>query len=325
MNIVNQSPFPIDAVITWVDGNDPVLSAKRNHYLTDKKAACNDNIAGATRYTQRGEIHWCVRSINKFMPWIRRIFIITDGQDPHVESRIPVEIVDHKVIFRGYEQYLPTFNSISIEAMMWRISGLNEHFIYLNDDLLICKAISPEMFFPLEKHINCYARLASIHWTEFRYFFKCLIGRSQRVNHVRQMIAAARITGNRDTFIRLSHTPHPMLKSTIKQFYEQHPERLAQNLRNRFRSTEHFRNDEIIYMLLRKEGKLQITPVHNILMEYMPSPSIKRLERKLRRITSSDSRVCFINFGSLDKASDNIFARIDSFVSALLKEETKKI
>lgn len=320
MNTETHASFPIDAVITWVDGNDPVLAAKRNSFLPDKTFAAIDDIAGATRYTERGEIHWCIRSINKFMPWIRRIFIITDGQNPHIKSRIPVEIIDHSVIFRGYEQYLPMFCSVSIEAMMWRIPGLSEHFVYFNDDFLVCRRVSPEIFFPQEGHIKCHAHLASIWWTETRYFVKRLFGHSRRVNHVRRMMAAARITGSRNTFIRLSHTPYPMLKSTMQLFYEQHPERLEQNLRNRFRSTEHFRNDELVYMLLRKKGCLQIAPVHDVLMEYMPHGGIKRLERKLRRVTRPGSQVCFICFGSLDKATDDIFLCISNFVEELLKE-----
>ena len=223
-----KQPFDIDVVITWVDGNDPILVAKKNCYLPNIAAAQIDDIAGATRYAQRGEIHWCVASINKFMPWVRRIFIVTDEQDPKVKSRIPVEIVDHTVIYRGYEQYLPTFSTSSIETMLWRIPGLSEQYIYLNDDFLICKSINPDVFFPQKGHLNIHAHLASIWLTETRYFFKRLVGRSCRVNHVRRMMEAARITGSKYTFIRLSHTPYPFLKSILQHYFEQHPERLIQ-------------------------------------------------------------------------------------------------
>lgn len=142
-----QSNFPIDVVITWVDGNDPVLNAKRAAFIKPEEAVEKD-IAAPNRYANRGEIYWCIRSVNKFMPWVRRIFLVTDGQDPKAESRIPIEIVDHKVIFRGYEEYLPTFCTSSIEAMLWRIPGLSEHYIYLNDDFMLCRPVTPEMFFP---------------------------------------------------------------------------------------------------------------------------------------------------------------------------------
>ena len=317
----NEQTFSIDVVITWVGSNDPVLDAKRARYMQGDASLQAEDIAGVTRYAERGEIHWCVRSINRFMPWVRRIFIVTDGQDPKVKSRIPVEIVDHQVVFRGYEQYLPTFNSLSIEAVLWRILGLSEHFVYFNDDLLVCRNVGPEVFFPSEGHINCHGHKASLLWTKTRYFFKRLAGYAHRVNHVQQMMDAAAIAGNHQWFIRLAHTPRPLLRSTMQHFYETHPNRLIQNIRNRFRSTEHFRTDELAYMLLQKEDRLHIIPEHDFLMEYMPHGNMKLLERKLRRVTCPDSRVCFVCFGSLDRASDAIYSRISQFVESILKEE----
>ena len=316
-----EQTFSIDVVITWVGSNDPVLDAKRARYMQGDASLQAEDIAGVTRYAERGEIHWCVRSINRFMPWVRRIFIVTDGQDPKVESRIPVEIVDHQVVFSGYEQYLPIFNSLSIEAVLWRIPGLSEHFVYFNDDLLLCGEVSPETFFPREGFINCHGHKASLLWTKTRYFFKRLTGYACPVNHVQQMMDAADIVGGSHWFVRLSHTPHPMLRSTLEQFYKTNPDRLVQNIRNRFRITEHFRTDELVYMLLKKENRLHVIPEWDFLMEYMPHGNMKRLERKLRRVTCPGSRVCFVCFGSLDRASDAIYSRISQFVERILKEE----
>lgn len=319
MNLKSQK-FCVDAVITWVDGNDAALNAKRAKFINGDTSLLAKDIAGATRYVERGEIHWCVRSINKFMPWIRRIFIVTDGQDPKVESRIPVEIVDHKVIFRGYEQYLPTFNSLSIEAMLWRIPGLNEHFIYLNDDVLICRPVTPNNFFPRQGQILCHGNLASMFWTHLQHKIKEYFGACQ-VNHIRQMMLAAKIAGSNKKFIRLSHTPHPLLRNTLKQFYTEHPKFLIQNIQNRFRSQQHFRTDELCYTLLLAEGKLQLYPIHPVLMRYYSKRGMKKLEWTLRRVTKPGSKVCYACFYALDQVSDDIFARISQFADELLKEE----
>ena len=212
----------IDVVITWVDGNDPVLNAKRASYAQKENVSPIDDVAGATRYANRGEIHWCIHSINKFMPWVNRIFIVTDGQvfedEPRRLHGHGVRVfaghhrhAGHRTIFRGFGQYLPTFNSLGIEAMLWRIPGLNEHFVYFNDDLLICRNINPDVFFPREGHINCHGHKASLLWTETRYFFKRLTGYAHSVNHVQQMMDAAKIVGSSQWFIRLSHTPRPLL------------------------------------------------------------------------------------------------------------------
>ena len=311
--------FDIDVVITWVDGNDPVLNAKRAAYIHPDEAREKD-IAAPTRYANRGEIHWCIRSINKFMPWVNHIFIVTDNQNPKVESKIPVEIIDHQVIFRGYESYLPTFNSLSIEALLWRIPSLNEHFIYFNDDLLVCRSVGPEVFFPSESQINCHGHKASLFWTKTWFSFKHLFRHSCRVNHVQQMMDAAEIVGNNRSFIHLSHTPHPLLRSVLQQFYETHPDQLIQNIRNRFRSTEHFRTDEICYILLLNEGKLHLHPVRPVLMRYYSKKGMMQLEWTLHRVTKSGSQICFACFYALDQVSDDIFARINQFVEDLLKE-----
>lgn len=313
-----QDSFPVDVVITWVDGNDPVLNAKRTAYIKPEEAREKD-IAAPNRYANRGEIYWCVRSVNKFMPWVRRIFLVTDGQDPHVESRIPVEIVDHKVIFRGYEQYLPTFCTSSIEAMLWRIPDLSEHYIYVNDDFLICRPVTPDMFFPKPGHVLLHARKSSIFWTKAWYSLKYLCG-SCRVNHIQRMMNAAAIAGSKSTFIRLAHTPYPQVRSTLEQFYTQHPERLVQNIQNRFRSLQHFRTDELCYMLLHGEGKVQIQPVRPVLMRYYGKKGMMQLEWTLRRVTKPGSQVCFACFYALDQVSDEVYARISQFVEELLKE-----
>lgn len=318
MNKASNS-FHIDAVITWVDGNDPVLNAKRTKYMNGDSTLLAKDIAGTTRYVERGEIHWCVRSINKFMPWIRKIFIVTDGQDPKVESHIPIEIIDHKIIFHGYEQYLPTFNSLSIEAMLWRIPGLSEHFIYLNDDLLICQPTTPNIFFPQEGHILCYGRIASMYWVKLLYTLKEFFG-SCPVNHVRQMMLAAKIVGCKDKYIHLSHTPRPLLRSTLEQFYNQHPKLLVQNIENRFRSLQHFRTDEVCYALLRNDRRIHMHPVHPVLMRYYFKKGMAKLERTLHRVTKKNSQVRFACFYALDQVNDDIFARISLFVEKLLKE-----
>ena len=154
----------IDIVLPWVDGDDPRLRAERFSYMKDGKEASLEDIAGETRYKSLGEILYCIASINIFAPFVRKIFIVTDGQDPKLQNEmqerfpngyIPMEIVDHRVIFRGYEQYLPVFNSRAIEAMIWRIPGLSEHFILMNDDFLFTGPTTEKDFFRDGKTILC--------------------------------------------------------------------------------------------------------------------------------------------------------------------------
>ncbi len=127
----------IDVVIAWVDGNDPKLSEKRNKYLKGKDSLTHRS-ARTTLFASVDEIKYCVLSIFKFAPFVRNVFIVTDNQKPAIfddvktffpERLKSIRIVDHKEIFRGFEEYLPTFNSISIGNMVWRIEELSENFI----------------------------------------------------------------------------------------------------------------------------------------------------------------------------------------------------
>ena len=125
----------IDAVITWVDGAGPNYQRKLKKYL-------NDSNTIRKQYLQANEICFCIASIIKYAPFIRKIFVVTDNQTPDLNSIkdfIPLDrvvIIDHKNVFENYERFLPTFNIRSIDAVLHRIKGLSEKFIYFNDDML---------------------------------------------------------------------------------------------------------------------------------------------------------------------------------------------
>ncbi len=142
----------VDFVITWVNGDDPNHIAKRALYSPEKQADIFSGESDAPlRWQDNNEVLYCLKSIDIFAPWVRKIWIVTDGQTPNFESLggvlRKIEIVDHSQIFIGYEDLLPTFNSISIENMLWRIPGLSENFVYFNDDVFLTNPTVKKDFF----------------------------------------------------------------------------------------------------------------------------------------------------------------------------------
>jgi hypothetical protein len=140
----NNATPPIDVVVAWVDGADPAHRAKRKRYLADLgKDAKPERVANLERrFSDNDEIRFCLRSIRNYAPWVRTIWLVTDNQVPGAIDRRKAErdnirIVDHREIFRGYEQLLPTFNSYAIESMLWRVDGLADRFLYFNDDMML--------------------------------------------------------------------------------------------------------------------------------------------------------------------------------------------
>ncbi|MBR1467207.1 MAG: Stealth CR1 domain-containing protein [Bacteroidaceae bacterium] len=307
----------IDVVIAWVDGSDPVLNAKRAVYAGNGVALKRDEIGGTTRYANMGEIYWCVRSINKFIPWVNKIYIVTDGQNPEVESEIPVEIVDHRTVFRGYEQYLPTFNSVTIETMLWRIPGLEEHFIYFNDDMFLCSPLQPTDFFLGENVAVLYGKPAVTWWTQLRYRIKPYIMHQERINPRQEMLNAVYMMGGSFRFPRIYHTPRPFLKSVYGEYYVEHPEALDRNLSCRFRDERSFRPDVVCYLLMQRSGGLRYVNPKGYLLEYNPGGGMKRLVRKMRMITGK-GKCKFVNMNSLDKVTPEMFEYIKGIMEKIL-------
>lgn len=300
----------IDAVIPWVDGNDPVLTAKRQSYMSGDMATRKD-VAASTRYANIGEIFWCVAAINRFAPFIRRIFIVTDGQDPRMdewlevqfpEGHIPVEIVDHRTIFEGYEEYLPTFNSLSIETMIWRIPGLSEHFICFNDDFIITSPVTEKDFFVDDETPVC---VASWHFTPLDRLLRAMKPKKhghKKVSFTGLMLAAGKRAGWHSLrFPRVNHTPRGLLKSWFSEWYSAHPEHLSENIKYRFRSILQYYPISLHYMDLLKKGKCEVRKVSDYLFYIEPKHGREYIVSKMTKMQRKEYKFLCVN--NLDQAS----------------------
>lgn len=139
----------IDLVYLWVAGSDPVWQAKKAAYEQDDLLKLPET-TGVCRFNDNGELRYSLRSVERFVPWIRRIFIVTDNQIPAwLDTSNPrVRIVDHREIMP--EEVLPVFNSNALELYLCRIPGLSEHFLYANDDMFFGAPLTPGFFFDKE-------------------------------------------------------------------------------------------------------------------------------------------------------------------------------
>jgi hypothetical protein len=144
-----KEPYPkIDVVYTWVDGNDPAWQKQKEIYTGKPKG---DSIY---RYNSTDELKYSLRSLYKHAPWINKIYIVVaDLQKPRFvnENHPKIKIIQHSDIIPI--RYLPTFNSIAIETCIHHIPGLEEHFLYFNDDCFLGNDITPEDIFN-----KCYYR-----------------------------------------------------------------------------------------------------------------------------------------------------------------------
>ena len=108
----------------------------------------------AARYRDWGTLKYWFRGVEKFAPWVNKIFFITWGHLPKWlnTSHPKLRIVNHKEFIP--EKYLPTFNSNTIELNLHRIEELSEQFVLFNDDMFIINNVSESDFFSQGKPVD---------------------------------------------------------------------------------------------------------------------------------------------------------------------------
>lgn len=132
----------IDFVVTWLDSNDPEWQKK---YESHKKNGKGD--MSNARFRDMNIFHYWFRAVERYAPWVNKVFLITNGKFPDWINKDNPKLVLVKHEDYMPKEYLPTFNSCAIELHIHRIKGLAEHFVYFNDDMLLNAPVKPEYYF----------------------------------------------------------------------------------------------------------------------------------------------------------------------------------
>lgn len=324
---------PIDAVITWVDGNDPIHRMKLDKALGGKS---RKKIPGAdnTRFGNVNELKYSILSILTFAPFIRKIFIVTDQQDPnfypYINKYFPerlddIRIVDHLEIFRGYEQFLPTFNSRSIESVLWRIEGLSDNFIFLSDDMFLVKEIKPEELFvhnkPVMRGTWLLTPVLRKAWDSIRKGVNKNILDNPDFQpkpsfHMGQWNAAA-VAGFKLRYYFSSHTPHAVNKKTLEKFFKENPEILEHQISYKFRHNDQFNFASLTYHLeIRSGNRNYAKPIFSFLHPHGRREGY--VEKKIKKC-QDDPKVKFMNVQSLELCEKNDQEKIIKWMEGNLK------
>ena len=296
----SENQFPIDAVITWVDGNDENHQKKITDNITDANLLKDLNFK--TRFQQVNEIKFTVHSIIKYAPFVRNIFIVTDNQSPDFlttksECYKKVVIIDHKDIYSDNLLCLPVFNSRSIETKLYKIPGLSEHFIYFNDDILLNKEVNPSIFFSEGKPI------IRGKWHRFKedLFYKKIFRKKkkQKPGHIIAQEKSAKILGYK-LFFRFHHTPHPMRVSTTRSFFLSNPSLENSNSEPKFRSINQFLMVGLANHLEIKKNQCVLKNDYQLVHFRNYKKPLFWLKFKLNYLSKKQNRL-FLNLQSLDQ------------------------
>ncbi|MCH2170383.1 stealth conserved region 3 domain-containing protein [Myxococcota bacterium] len=143
----------LDVVYTWVDGDDPAWQERKRLAqagLGGDPADYHASATGSSRFKNRDELKYSLRSLDRFAPWVRRVYLVTDHQVPDWidPKHSDLRLVSHAELFAD-AAHLPTFNSHAIESNLHRIPELGEHFVYFNDDVLLsAPSVEADFFDP---------------------------------------------------------------------------------------------------------------------------------------------------------------------------------
>ena len=99
------------------------------------------------RFRDWGTLRYLFRGIAENMSFIRKVHLVVshESQVPEWVNRNEVHVVLHKDIIPA--EYLPTFNCNPIEMHLHRIEGLDEEYLYFNDDMFpMCKCEPTDFF-----------------------------------------------------------------------------------------------------------------------------------------------------------------------------------
>lgn len=130
----------IDLIITYVNSSD-------NNWIRDYVRTTKTHNPTATRFRSWGTLRYLFRGIAVYMPFIRNVVLIVSGptQVPAWLDTKKVRVVYHDEFIP--KEYLPTFNSCTIESFFWNIKDLADKVIYLNDDLFPVGPMAETDFF----------------------------------------------------------------------------------------------------------------------------------------------------------------------------------
>lgn len=189
----------MDAVITYVNGEDPIwissYESKVGHSLLAK------------RYRDWGTLKYLLRGIESFMEYVDKVYLVVacPSQVPSWADTSRLKIVYHEDIIPG--EFLPTFNSTAIEMFLHKIQGLSEEYIYFNDDFFPVRKTSASSFFREGKAVMKLSR----------HFFAPNMYKKQ----VKASDALAKEAAGASGigFLRPQHICSPMLKSACEEMF----------------------------------------------------------------------------------------------------------
>lgn len=304
----------IDAVISWVDGNDPKYQAKLQEFC-DAQNINRQSAIEPTRINQNNEIYYCLAFLNKNAPWLRNIFIVTNQQTPAAVYKLQdtyfgnkIKIIDQNDLLKAAGIKTPVFNSLSVEWLIWGIPDLSEKFIYLNDDFFITKPVTAEDFFQDEQLIvrgkwktQAKEKLLSKLKIMLAKLLKLSPPKLKTDPHRSWQETAAKLAGYKKKFYVLEHAPFALKQSYFHNYKDKNLKTFQENAKRPFRDPEHISSIPLItHLQIAKKNGIEDKNKQAIMVNGAVH-SLAKIKQRLAK-ASKNPKICFVCMQSIDQA-----------------------
>lgn len=196
----------VDIILPYVDSTDPL-------WLEDFTNTIKQDSPSPVRFRSWGTLKYVLRAIETYIPFVRDIILVVarESQIPDWLNRDKVRIIYHKDFIP--EQFLPVFNSCTIEDFLYNIPDVSEQFLYTNDDIFPINPLQLEDFF-----IDGKPKIKFTHYTKYA---KDTIFRGQCRASI-DFISTAMGWGYMppEELLVPAHSITPMLKSSVDKVGE---------------------------------------------------------------------------------------------------------
>jgi len=305
-------PFPIDLVITWVDGSDPQWRSDYEREVAEVPGL-HPLASDAARYRSWDLLRYSLRSISWYTDFVRQIYLVTAG---HVPSWLNVEhpgitTVRHDEIMDT--DALPTFNSHSIESRLHHIPGLADYYVYSNDDLLIAGPLAARSLFTREGLAQVTLGSEPIPGgvaTEIDAPIDAASKNGRALLEKAFGYVASR---------KLAHVPFPQIRSLVEELEDRFPDEFDRTHRSRFRH----RDDISVAAFLSQHAALatKAGTESEIRAEYVNVADRWAGEKLDQLLERRDLDVLCVNETSIDEDSEGAIASmLEGFLGWILPE-----
>ncbi len=305
----------IDLVYTWVDDKDPVWREKKAKYDPEAQN-CDKDANSSYRYFNNDELKYSLRSVQKNIPWVNKIFIVTDNQRPEWLNlnNEKIRVVDHTEILP--KEALPTYNACTIENAIVNIAELSEYFIYANDDMFFWNPAESEFFFKDSKPV-------------YRVDKKLCLGKKYKHLYGSMVFMAYSLVKDRfgASFPYFSHhNADPYKKSLFYECLKEFEHEANVTMRNRFRKLNDLQRSVIaFYSLYKNEAvlkKIGINPIKRFLTGVSPdSEYFDMRPLNVKKIANSKAKLMCINDSR--KSTDEARAKIKALLEEKFPEKSE--